>query len=147
IVLYYEGDGLTRTRALEVRKMRGTDHSDYMSFFDITDEGIRTVKLEEVPAPGERPKKVEKKREGISLEQAEMAAEHIVTQHMRGRVRGLTIETSGMKKLGDIPVFKISGTVEHVARPGGFSRREVTEMRFWTVQVDARSGKILACRV
>lgn len=35
IVLYYEGDGPTRTRALEVRKMRGTPHSDHLSFFEI----------------------------------------------------------------------------------------------------------------
>ena len=51
IVLYYEGDGLTRTRALEVRKMRGTRHSDHMSFFEISGGGIRIIKIEEVGRP------------------------------------------------------------------------------------------------
>ena len=64
IVLYYEGDGLTRTRALEVRKMRGTGHSDYMSFFEISGGGIRIVKLEEIPAPREGPKKSRKRGRG-----------------------------------------------------------------------------------
>lgn len=62
IVLYYEGDGLARTRALEVRKMRGTGHSDHMSFFDITDKGIKIVKLEEISALRKVPKKSRKRR-------------------------------------------------------------------------------------
>lgn len=47
IILYYGGNGLTRTRALEVRKMRGTKHSDYLNFFEIADRGIRVIKIEE----------------------------------------------------------------------------------------------------
>ena len=54
IVLYYEGNGLTRTRALEVRKMRGTKHSDYMSFFEIGDEGIRIMKMNETGRPSRK---------------------------------------------------------------------------------------------
>lgn len=64
IVLYYEGDGLARTRALEVRKMRGTGHSDHMSFFDITDKGIKIVKLEEISALRKGPKKSRKRGRG-----------------------------------------------------------------------------------
>ncbi len=52
IVLYYEGEGLTRDRALEVRKMRGTAHSNQLHFFDITDKGIVIKKLPEVPRGG-----------------------------------------------------------------------------------------------
>ncbi len=48
IVLYYEGDGLTHTRGLEVRKMRGTKHSDYLSFFEIGDGEIRIMKMQEI---------------------------------------------------------------------------------------------------
>lgn len=60
IVLYFEGDGLTRTRALEVRKMRGTKHSDYLSFFEITDKGIQIVKPEEI-RPLKKPRKAPRK--------------------------------------------------------------------------------------
>ncbi|MCS7131303.1 MAG: hypothetical protein NZ934_01020, partial [Hadesarchaea archaeon] len=52
IVLYYEGEGLTRDRALEIRKMRGTAHSNQLHFFDITDKGIVVKKLPEVPRGG-----------------------------------------------------------------------------------------------
>ncbi len=48
VVLYHERDGLTRARALEVRKMRQTKHSDHLSFFEITDNGIRITKIEEI---------------------------------------------------------------------------------------------------
>lgn len=56
ITFYHEGDGLTRTRALKVRKMRGTPHSDYLSFFEIAENGIRVVKPEEA-----QPKRFKKK--------------------------------------------------------------------------------------
>jgi len=49
IVLYYEGEGLTRDRALEVRKMRGTEHSNQLHFFDITGEGIAIKKMPKMP--------------------------------------------------------------------------------------------------
>jgi len=49
IQLYYEGEGLTRDRALEVRKMRGTQHSNQLHFFDITGEGIVIKKMPEAP--------------------------------------------------------------------------------------------------
>lgn len=49
IVLYYEGEGLTRDRALEIRKMRGTEHSNQLHFFDITDKGIVIKKMPERP--------------------------------------------------------------------------------------------------
>lgn len=49
IVLYYEGEGLTRDRALEIRKMRGTEHSNQLHFFDITDRGIVIKKMPEGP--------------------------------------------------------------------------------------------------
>ena len=55
IVLYYEGEGLTRDRALEIRKMRGTEHSNQLHFFDITDKGIVIKKMPESPkVPGGR---------------------------------------------------------------------------------------------
>jgi len=49
IVLYYEGEGLTRDRALEIRKMRGTEHSNQLNFFDITGKGIVMRKMPEMP--------------------------------------------------------------------------------------------------
>ncbi len=147
IVLYYEGDGLTRTRALEIRKMRGTDHSNYLSFFEIAEDGIKMVKLGESPPPEKEPKKVEEKKEAISLEQAEKAAENIVMQHMQEKVRNLIVETSEIKKIEDIPIFKVLGTLEYIIKPGGFLRHEMTEKRFWTVQIDARSGRILTCKL
>jgi KaiC/GvpD/RAD55 family RecA-like ATPase len=49
IVLYYEGEGLTRDRALEIRKMRGTEHSNQLHFFDITGDGIAIKKMPEMP--------------------------------------------------------------------------------------------------
>jgi len=49
IVLYYEGEGLARDRALEIRKMRGTKHSDQLNFFDITSDGIMIKKMSERP--------------------------------------------------------------------------------------------------
>jgi KaiC/GvpD/RAD55 family RecA-like ATPase len=49
IVLYYEGEGLTRDRALEIRKMRGTVHSNQLHFFDITENGIVIKKMPEGP--------------------------------------------------------------------------------------------------
>lgn len=45
VVLYYEGDGLTRERALEVRKMRGVKHSEELRFFEIADGGMRLIEL------------------------------------------------------------------------------------------------------
>jgi KaiC/GvpD/RAD55 family RecA-like ATPase len=57
IVLYYEGEGLTRDRALEIRKMRGTKHSNQLHFFDITGNGIVMRKMPEMP-------KVPKARKG-----------------------------------------------------------------------------------
>jgi KaiC/GvpD/RAD55 family RecA-like ATPase len=49
IMLYYEGEGLTRDRALEIRKMRGTEHSNQLHFFDITRDGIVIKKMPETP--------------------------------------------------------------------------------------------------
>lgn len=57
IILYYEGNGLTRTRALEVRKMRGTKHSDHLSFFEIEGGGIRVMKMGEAGPPKRSRKK------------------------------------------------------------------------------------------
>ncbi|KUO40311.1 MAG: hypothetical protein AVW06_02575 [Hadesarchaea archaeon DG-33-1] len=54
IVLYYEGEGLTRDRALEIRKMRGTEHSNRLHFFNIIEnKGIVIEKI-----PGERVEKI-----------------------------------------------------------------------------------------
>ena len=147
IVLYYEGDGLTRTRALEIRKMRGTPHSNYLSFFEIAEDGIKIVKLGGSPNLEKEPEKLEEKKEMIRLEQAEKTVENIVMQHMQEKVRSLMIETAEIKKVGDIPIFKVSGTVEYIVKPGGFLRNEVVENRFWTVQIDARNGRILTCKV
>lgn len=61
IVLYYEGDGLTRTRALEVRKMRGTPHSDHLSFFEIADGGIGIMKMDETSRPFKKARKAPRK--------------------------------------------------------------------------------------
>jgi len=49
IVLYFEGEGLTRDRALEIRKMRGTEHTNALQFFDITGKGIAIKKMPEMP--------------------------------------------------------------------------------------------------
>jgi len=49
IVLYYEGEGLTRDRGLEIVKMRGTEHSNELHFFDITGKGIVVKKMPEMP--------------------------------------------------------------------------------------------------
>jgi KaiC/GvpD/RAD55 family RecA-like ATPase len=49
IVLYFKGEGLTRDRALEIRKMRGTEHSNQLHFFDITGDGIAIKKMPEMP--------------------------------------------------------------------------------------------------
>jgi KaiC/GvpD/RAD55 family RecA-like ATPase len=49
IALYYEGEGLTRDRALEIRKMRGTEHSNQLHFFDITNKGIAIKGMPEKP--------------------------------------------------------------------------------------------------
>jgi len=51
IVLYCERNGLTRTRALEVRKMRSTKHSNRLSFFEIGAGGIEIVKMKEISHP------------------------------------------------------------------------------------------------
>jgi KaiC/GvpD/RAD55 family RecA-like ATPase len=47
IVLYYEGEGLTRDRALEIRKMRGTEHSNRLHFFDIIEN--KGIVIEKIP--------------------------------------------------------------------------------------------------
>ncbi|MDI6820499.1 MAG: ATPase domain-containing protein, partial [Candidatus Hodarchaeaceae archaeon] len=60
IVLYYEGEGLTRDRALEIRKMRGTEHSNQLHFFNITDQGIVVKKIPEEPK-----KRSKKEMEGV----------------------------------------------------------------------------------
>ena len=39
----------TRDRALEIRKMRGTEHSNQLHFFDITGNGIEIKKMPEMP--------------------------------------------------------------------------------------------------
>ena len=49
IVLYYEGEGLTRDRALEILKMRGTEHSNQLHFFNITRKGILIKEMPEKP--------------------------------------------------------------------------------------------------
>jgi len=59
IVLYYEGEGLTRDRALEIRKMRITEHSNQINFFDITGKGIVMRKMPERP-------KIPKARKGTA---------------------------------------------------------------------------------
>jgi len=127
--------------------MRGTEHSNYLSFFEIADEGIKIVKPGGAPSLEKEPKKIEGKKEAISLEQAEKAAERIVMQHMQEKVRSLMIESSDIRKIGDIPIFKVSGTAEYILKPGGFLRHEVMEERFWTVQIDARNGRILTCKM
>ncbi|GAI52069.1 unnamed protein product [marine sediment metagenome] len=40
-----------------MRKMRWTDHSDYISFFEISGGGIRIIKIEEVGPPRKAGKK------------------------------------------------------------------------------------------
>ncbi|MDH5443508.1 MAG: hypothetical protein OEX16_04300 [Hadesarchaea archaeon] len=54
IVLCYERGGLTRNRTLEVRKMRRTGHSNHLSFFEISEGGIRIVKPGENGPPKKR---------------------------------------------------------------------------------------------
>lgn len=60
IVLYYEGEGLTRDRTLEIRRMRGTEHSNRLHFFDITDKGIVIKEMPKRPGiPGPRRKPID----------------------------------------------------------------------------------------
>jgi len=47
IVLHYLGVGSTTTRALQIVKMRGTKHSEYLHPLEITDRGIVIKKVEE----------------------------------------------------------------------------------------------------
>ena len=53
IVLYYESEGLRRDRALEIRKMHSTKHSDQFHFFEITNDGIV---IQKIPEKRKRPK-------------------------------------------------------------------------------------------
>lgn len=46
---------------LEVRKMRGTPHSDHLSFFEIADGGIGIMKIEEI-SPLRKARKALKKK-------------------------------------------------------------------------------------
>ena len=83
----------------------------------------------------------------IGLEDAEREVVRTVRRHLHGKDRNLTIETSDIKELGDLPVFEIAGTVRVVTKPGGFLRKERTEERYFTVKVDAREGRVLGCRI
>ncbi len=68
IVLYYGGEGLKRDRALEIRKMRGTKHSNQFHFFEITNDGIVIQKIPEKRKGPELPREVERPIEpAISL--------------------------------------------------------------------------------
>lgn len=92
-----------------------------------------------------------KEREGeekiIGLEDAEREAIRTVRRHLHGKDRNITIETSDIKELGDLPVFEIAGTVRVVTKPGRFLRKEQTDERYFTVKVDAREGRVLGCRL
>lgn len=83
----------------------------------------------------------------IGLEDAEREAIRTVRRHLHGKDRNITIDTSDIKEVGDLPVFEISGTVHVVTKPGGFLRKERTEERYFTVKVDAREGRVLGCRI
>ncbi|KXA98905.1 hypothetical protein AKJ39_00335 [candidate division MSBL1 archaeon SCGC-AAA259J03] len=43
VILHYEGGGLERTRAMEIRKMRRTEHTSRLCPFEITREGINVT--------------------------------------------------------------------------------------------------------
>lgn len=58
IVLYYRGEGPELNRALEIRKIRGVEHSNRLHFFNITNDGIVIQKLPEKRKP-KLPEKVE----------------------------------------------------------------------------------------
>ena len=47
IILHYLGVGGSTTRALQILKMRGTKHSEYLHPMEITDKGIVVKKVEE----------------------------------------------------------------------------------------------------
>ncbi len=49
ILLYYAIKGDERTRAIEIRKMRGTDHSKWIHPLEITQEGLRVISTQHVP--------------------------------------------------------------------------------------------------
>ncbi len=49
ILLYYAIKGDERARAIEVRKMRGTDHSKWVHPLEITPEGLRVISAQHVP--------------------------------------------------------------------------------------------------
>ncbi|GAI52248.1 unnamed protein product [marine sediment metagenome] len=86
-------------------------------------------------------------KELIELEDAEREAMAVLRRRTHSRIKNLFIETSELKRTGDLIMYDIKGRLDFVTRPKGFLRKERVEERDFKITIDALTGKCIGARV
>ena len=86
-------------------------------------------------------------REIIELEDAEREAMAVLRRRTHSKIKNLFIESSDLKRSGDLVMYDIKGRLDLVTRPKGFLKKEKVEERDFKIVIDALTGKCIGARV
>lgn len=83
----------------------------------------------------------------IELEDAEREAMAVLRRRTPFTIRNLFIESSDLKRAGDLVAYDIKGRLDLVIRPKRIFRKERVEERDFKITIDASTGKCIGARV
>lgn len=86
-------------------------------------------------------------RELIELEDAEREAMAVLRRRTHSMIKNLFIESSDLKRTGDLIMYDIKGRLDLVTRPKGFLKKEKAEERDFKIVIDASTGKCIGARI
>lgn len=86
-------------------------------------------------------------KELIELEDAEREAMAVIRRRIHSKMKNLFIESSDLKRAGDLTTYDIKGRLDMVTKTRGLFSKEKTEERDFKIVIDASSGKCIGARV
>lgn len=89
----------------------------------------------------------EEEKQLIELEDAEREAIAVIRRRMHSKIKNLFIESSDLKRVGDLVTYDIKGRLDMVTRPKRIFRKEKVEERDFKIVIDALTGKCIGARV
>lgn len=86
-------------------------------------------------------------KELIELEDAEREAMAVIRRRIHSKMKNLFIESSDLKRVGDLTTYDIKGRLDMVTKTRGLFRKEKVEERDFKIVIDASTGKCIGARV
>ena len=89
----------------------------------------------------------EEQKQLIELEDAEREVVAVLRRRTHSKIKNLFIESSDLKRVGDMTTYDIKGRLDLVTRPKRVFRKEKVEERDFKVVIDASTGRCIGARL